>query len=192
MYFFTADEHYGHGGKTGHEGIIKYCNRPFEDVKVMDEAIIENSNNVVKKGDIVIHAGDFCWFKKYYVKDSSDCVAAYVDQLNGTHIFLKGSHDRWMPRNKSIQIWEATIEKQYIVVCHYAMRTWARSHYNSWQLYGHSHGRLEPIGKQWDIGVDNNNFFPVSFDQIKGIMEERPDNQNLIRPEGERNGRRRN
>jgi calcineurin-like phosphoesterase family protein len=191
MYFFTADEHYGHGGRTGHEGIIKHCNRPFEDVKVMDETIIENSNSVVKKGDVVIHGGDFCWFRKYYVKDSNDCVAAYANRLNGTHIFLKGSHDHWMPRNKSIQIWEKMIEGQYVVVCHYAMTTWARSHYNSWQLYGHSHGRLEPVGKQWDVGVDNNNFFPVSFEQIKEIMKERPDNPNLIKPEDRRHGSRR-
>jgi calcineurin-like phosphoesterase family protein len=61
------------------------------------------------------------------------------------------------------------------------MRTWARSHYNSWQLYGHSHGKLEPIGKQWDIGVDNNNYYPVSFDQITEIMKTRPDNPNLIK-----------
>jgi calcineurin-like phosphoesterase family protein len=65
-------------------------------------------------------------------------------------------------------------------VCHYAMRTWARSHYNSYQLHGHSHGRLEPIGKQWDIGVDNNDFYPVSLDGIAEIMSKRPDNPNFI------------
>jgi calcineurin-like phosphoesterase family protein len=73
------------------------------------------------------------------------------------------------------------IEKQLIIVDHYAMRRWSRSHYNSWQLFGHSHGKLEPSGKQWDIGVDNNNFYPVSFNQLKKIMKERPDNENLVR-----------
>jgi hypothetical protein len=57
--------------------------------------------------------------------------------LNGTNIFLKGSHDYWLKGTKFHEIWEGRIEKQYVVVCHYAMRTWARSHYNSWQLYGH-------------------------------------------------------
>jgi calcineurin-like phosphoesterase family protein len=61
------------------------------------------------------------------------------------------------------------------------MRVWPRSHYNSWQLYGHSHGRLEPVGKQWDVGVDNNNFYPVSFDQLVEIMKNRPDNFNLVK-----------
>jgi len=47
-------------------------------------------------------------------------------------------------------------------------------------LVGNSHGRLEPIGKSWDIGVDNNNYYPVSFDRICKIMSKRPDNPNLI------------
>jgi calcineurin-like phosphoesterase family protein len=186
MYFFTSDEHYYHGGKSGHDGIIKYCNRPFEDIEEMHEVQIGNSNSVVKKNDIVIHAGDFTM-----LKDRKKIQQYLIDRLNGHHIFLKGSHDYWMPRNKSLQRWEGMIEGHYVVVDHYNMRTWARSHYNSWQLYGHSHGRLEPTGKQWDVGVDNNNFFPVSFDQIKEIMEGRPDNPNLIRPEDRRYGTRR-
>jgi calcineurin-like phosphoesterase family protein len=52
---------------------------------------------------------------------------------------------------------------------------------NSWQLYGHSHGKLPPIGKQWDIGVDNNNFYPVSFNKICEIMVARPDNPNFVK-----------
>jgi len=51
---------------------------------------------------------------------------------------------------------------------------------NSWQLYGHLHGKLPPIGKQWDIGVDNNNFYPVSFNKICEIMVDRPDDPNFV------------
>lgn len=181
MYFITGDEHYYHGGKSGHDGIIKYCNRPFNDVEEMNEVQIENSNSVVKEGDIVIHAGDFT-----LLKDRKKIQKDLIDRLNGTHIFLKGSHDYWMPKHRSLQRWEGMIDGHYIVVDHYNMRTWARSHYNSWQLYAHSHGRLDPVGKQWDVGVDNNNFFPLSFEQIKEIMKGRPDNWNFIRPGGKR------
>lgn len=135
----------------------------------MNDCLINNLNEVVGPKDTVIHAGDF-------TLSSSGLAHRIITQLTGTHIFLQGSHDYW---NKGCQhIWERKIEGQYIVICHYAMRTWARSHYNSWQLFGHSHGTLEPVGKQWDIGVDNNNFSPVSFEQIKKIMAERPDNPN--------------
>lgn len=164
MYWFTADEHYGH------ERILVYCGRPYSTVEEMDAALIINHNKVVKDNDMVIHAGDFCLRKE---------PQKYIKELKGKHVFLKGSHDKWLP--KGDYIWEKMIEDVQVVVSHYAMRTWRKSHYNSWQLYGHSHGRLEPIGKQHDVGVDNNGFYPVSFEQIKEIMAKRPDNPNYLR-----------
>jgi len=56
------------------------------------------------------------------------------------------------------------------------MRSWPASFHGSWLLYGHSHGRLVDIGKQYDIGVDNNSFYPVSFEQIKEIMKAKESN----------------
>ena len=169
MYWFTADEH------LGHENIIKYCNRPFSTVEEMDATIIDNYNQVVLKDDIVVHAGDFCWLNNF-----KDVYKIYVQKLNGTQIFLRGSHDHWLPYS-SKYIWTKRIEGQLVVVCHYAMLRWPGSHYNSWQLFGHSHGRLVAEGKQYDIGVDNNNFYPVSFDQLVNIMKEKPDNPNFIK-----------
>lgn len=167
MYWFTSDEHYDH------QNIIKYCKRPFADIEEMNKEIINRHNEVIHNKDIIIHAGDTCWHKTFLLK-------GHLAKLNGTNIFLKGSHDKQLSTTHPY-IWEKMIEDKYIVVCHYAMRTWPRSHYNSWQLFGHSHGRLDPIGKQYDVGVDNNNFYPVSFEQLKEIMENRPDNFNLIR-----------
>lgn len=168
MYWFSADEHYGH------KNIIKYCKRPFNNIEEMDEILILNFNSVVGKNDTTIHAGDFT-----LIPFADKVRGMYVSRLNGNHIFVKGSHDRWLQHAPFII--EKTINKQFIVVCHYAMRVWHRSHFNSWQLYGHSHGNLPPVGKQHDIGVDNNNFFPVSFDEIKEIMKTREDNFNLVR-----------
>ncbi|MBN1673114.1 MAG: metallophosphoesterase [Kiritimatiellae bacterium] len=167
MHFFTADEHYGH------KNIIRYCRRPFASVEEMDSELIRRHNEVVSDEDTVIHAGDFVFRGKREAR-------VYVAELKGSHIFLRGSHDHWLDKNAP-QIWESTIEGRHIVVCHYAMRVWPRSHYNAWQLFGHSHGRLDPIGKQWDIGVDNNDFYPVSFTRLQQIMQDRPDNPNLIK-----------
>ena len=166
MWFFIADEHFGH------RNIIKYCKRPFRSIEEMDEAIIKNHNNVVSKDDTVLHAGDFTLASTFRAEK-------YIMRLNGKHIFLQGSHDYWL--HNGMQRWERIIAKRYIVVSHYSMRTWARSHYNSWQLYGHSHGTLPPVGKQWDIGVDNNQFYPVSFKRLEEIMANRPDNPNFIK-----------
>ena len=167
MYFFTADEHYGH------KNIIRYCKRPFTSVDEMDAVLIQRHNEVVQESDTIIHAGDFTLAKKSRMEE-------YRKQLIGKHIFLMGSHDKWTPP-PYIFIWEKNIANRLIVVCHYAMRTWPKSHYDSWQLYGHSHGTLEPRGKQWDIGVDNNDYYPVSFDQLVAIMKSRPHNPGFIK-----------
>ena len=169
MYWFTADEHYGH------PRIREYCGRPFCSVSEMDEEIIRRYNEVVGDDDTVIHAGDFTL--RPSLKESQK----YISQLKGKHIFLRGSHDKWTKKLNCHEIFELTIDGQYIVVCHYAMRVWPRSHYNSWQLFGHSHGRLEPIGKQMDVGIYCHRFYPVSFEQVKTYMFSRPDNPNLIR-----------
>jgi len=63
------------------------------------------------------------------------------------------------------------------------LRVWEKSHFNSWQLYGHSHGNLDDIGKQYDVGVDANNFLPVSFANLKELMEAKKDNFNYILPD---------
>ena len=172
QYFWTADEHYGH------KRIIEYCNRPWIDVNDMDEEIIKRHNEVVKKIDTVIHVGDFTLTKK-------DVAEKYIKRLNGRHWFLRGSHDYWLKKGTMTR-WERKVQGQYIVADHYAMRVWARSHYNSWQVHGHSHGGLEPSGKQHDVGVDNNNFYPVSFDQLVEIMKNRPDNFNLVKKDRRR------
>ena len=51
-----------------------------------------------------------------------------------------------------------------------------------WQLFGHVHTRKNNTGidaarlqylypTQYDVGVDNNNFIPVSFEQVKRRIE---------------------
>jgi calcineurin-like phosphoesterase family protein len=94
----------------------------------MNKEITKRHNEIVTSEDTVIHVGDFTL---------NQDAEKYISQLNGHHIFLLGSHDRWLKNKRTIQIWEKLIEKHYVVVCHYAMRTWARSHYNSWNLYAH-------------------------------------------------------
>lgn len=169
MIFFTSDEHYGHAR------VIEFNERPFGSIEKMDSGLIERFNSRVMPQDVTIHAGDFCW-----LKNKQEVYETYVSKLNGTHILLVGSHDHWQP-NSAKYIWRKRIEGNLIVVCHYAMLTWECSHYNSWQLYGHSHGQLDLKGKQYDIGVDNNNYYPVSFDEICDIMKDKEDNWNYLK-----------
>ena len=165
MHFFTADQHYGHAN------IIRFCDRPFSSVEEMDRELIRRHNEVVGPDDTVIHAGDFAYRNTRAPRATSRSSTATTS--------WSAAAAGWLDVTAR-EILELEIEGQPLVVCHYAMRTWPRSHYGSWQLHGHSHGSLEPQGKQWDVGVDQNDFTPVSFTQLKEIMAGRPDNAGLV------------
>lgn len=79
--YIISDTHFNHSN------IIKYCNRPFNSVVEMNDAIINNWNNIVNNNDIVYHLGDFFLGSKYDLKD-------IVDKLNGTIYLIRGNHDR--------------------------------------------------------------------------------------------------
>jgi len=169
MIFFTADEHYYH------KNIIKYANRPYDDVFEMNRDLINRFNSVVQGSDVTIHAGDFSFGNKTKTQE-------IIDNLNGCHIFLSGDHDRWMNKNMlKNRIYIYKKHSYNITVCHFCMRVWPKSHYNSWHLFGHSHGNLDPIGKSLDIGVDTNDYTPYSIIQIDDIMKTKPDNFNKLR-----------
>lgn len=163
MYWFTSDEHFSH------RNIIDYCKRPFDSISIMNKTLIDRFNSKVKDGDTTIHCGDFTLIKRI------EYAMSIIEQLNGNHIFIKGSHDDWMdfyPSNNSDKvklvgyIYERNFNNTYIVACHYAMRVWPKSHYQSIQVYGHSHGNLPGIGKQLDVGVDSHDYYPISINKV--------------------------
>ena len=80
MNYFIADTHFNH------KNIIKYCNRPFEDSKEMNEYIINRWNSIVSENDIVYHLGDVGF-------GSTEELRKLVGRLNGTKILIRGNHD---------------------------------------------------------------------------------------------------
>lgn len=159
--WFTGDPHYGHFN------IIKYCKRPFATVEEMDSKLIANHNSVVSPDDDVYILGDIAFSNP----------AEYIGRLNGRKFLIRGNHDKHIDECRPRVVWirdltQINILGQKIVLCHYAMRVWANSHHGSWHLYGHSHGTLpdDPNALSLDVGVDCHGYFPVSFEQIKGLM----------------------
>ena len=91
--FFTSDTHFYHGN------IIRFCNRPFKDVEMMNETIISNWNNTVGQDDIVFHLGDFClggsaeWTKILDRLNGNPCDGVWREQpcqLESIHLKLHG------------------------------------------------------------------------------------------------------
>jgi calcineurin-like phosphoesterase family protein len=53
------------------------------------------------------------------------------------------------------------------------MYTWPNSNHGSWNIHGHSHGSLDkaPWGKSVDAGINIRDYYPLSFLDIRGIMQ---------------------
>ena len=79
MIYFISDTHFSHSN------IIKYCNRPFNNVDIMNEALINNWNSIVNKNDIVYHLGDFTI--------DYDNLEELVKKLNGKIYLIRGNHE---------------------------------------------------------------------------------------------------
>lgn len=175
--FFTSDTHFGH------KNILNFCERPFKDTDEMDETIIANWNNKVGKNDIVFHLGDFAfatnkrWQELRY-------------RLNGKIYLILGNHDitRW-PGDYTMQLFDRVenqmmlkIDNKYkVYLNHFPFLCYDGVYRNpqdcTIQLHGHVHERIGDTGKdkdrlkyrfpyQYDVGVDNNNFTPVSWEEI--------------------------
>lgn len=175
--WFTSDLHFGH------KNIIKFCNRPWETTEEMDEALIANWNSVVGEKDIVFDLGDFAFATNGRWKE-------LIQRLNGKHYLILGNHDitRW-PGDKTMELFDRVeqqmiiyIDNRCIYLNHYPYLCYGGSWKNPeravWQLYGHVHTCPNSSGAddermiykfpyQYDVGVDNNNYMPVSWNQVK-------------------------
>lgn len=172
--FFSSDHHFGH------KNVIKYSARPFSSVEEMDETMILRWNEKVSDDDHVYHLGDVGL-------SSSGKLRNILDRLNGKIYLIKGNHEKsaeacharfeWIKDYHELYIEDDGFEKgrQMIVLFHYALREWNASHWGSYHLYGHSHGTLpdHTDSLSFDIGVDCHDFYPLSYEEVKGIMKKK-------------------
>jgi calcineurin-like phosphoesterase family protein len=78
---YISDTHFGH------TNIIKYCNRPFQDVGHMDTVIFENLLKAESDGYHIYHCGDVSFNLKGFIK------ARGWLQHPERHLLMLGNHD---------------------------------------------------------------------------------------------------
>jgi len=155
--FFTADTHFGD------HRTINIQKRPFATVAEMDAVLIERWNTVVGPDDVVWHLGDVA----RRAADVPDLLA----RLHGTKHLLRGNNDPddtaaapgWASVGDYV---EMALDGHRLVLCHYPFRSWNGQHKRAINLHGHSHGRLKPMPRQFDVGVDAYDFAPVRLDRL--------------------------
>lgn len=202
--WFTADTHFGH------KRIPLYARRRFcmdaeeleeadsiwsnknqystwspswSAIARMDEQLISKINDCVRENDILWHLGDFSFGKR---KDFLETANKYRSRIKCRNVFLiRGNHDN--PNIGGLfggiyDTHEIKIQSKHIVMSHYAHAFWNKSHYGSWNLYGHAHGSAEgwldehmPGRLSIDVGVDNifrikGEYRPISFEELSDIF----------------------
>jgi calcineurin-like phosphoesterase family protein len=183
--YFASDYH------IGHHNVIKFDGRPFENVKEMHETLIKNWNSVVQDEDIVFYLGDFAfnegeakWFR---------------EQLKGKIYFIMGNHDRIRNISKlgfekvfgddtslggaTIFVKDEDANRGYqdIILCHYPILSWNKSHHGSWHIHGHCHQSIaRNTEMSWyykrkviDVGTNGLGYTPISYSELKKIMSTR-------------------
>jgi calcineurin-like phosphoesterase family protein len=178
MIYFTSDLHFRH------KNILTIGKgRPFGTVEEMEGVLIKNWNKKVNPTDDIYVLGDVFWGQ------NSEQIRKIMAKLNGIKHLIVGNHDRIMPNEQSgcwneiVHYKEIIIDKQKVVLSHYPIFEWCGYYYGSYHFYGHTHGSLDlskytamtprPNLNCWDVGVDNNNFEPVSFEEICKKIEKR-------------------
>lgn len=178
--WLTSDTHFGH------DNIRRYSNRPFSSVAEMNEYLILNWNKVVQPDDEVYHLGDVFLCNMEMAK-------AIIKRLNGKKYLVRGNHERTAENLRSEFVWikeyfrlkvpdsSAPGGRHEIVMLHYAMRVWDKSHYGAFHAYGHSHGTLaeDPASRSMDVGVDSvsqrlgggpESYRPISYFEFRDWM----------------------
>ena len=181
--FFISDTHFGHSK------IIDYCKRPFSSIEEHDKTLIQNWNNTVGQDDTVFHLGDFAY-------GNSQFISNIIKQLNGNIILIKGNHDL---RNMNPALYNIfsdvvyqariLIDKQTVYLNHFPFLCFDHGDINlykdnySIQLFGHVHSGPLTSSKdvnrlnilfptQYDVGVDNNNYTPISWTDVKNKIKQ--------------------
>ena len=178
MKFFTSDPHFYH------KNVIKYSNRPFENVEEMNQILIKNINAKVGETDELYFLGDFIF-------GSTNKAIEVLSQIKCKNLhYIFGNHDETMYDPKLLQFFksmqsylevvvpdsETERGKQMICLFHYPIAEWNKGHRGSWMLHGHCHGNFKypemlKNKRILDVGVDVHNYAPVSYDEIKNLFK---------------------
>lgn len=153
--YLIADTHFNH------TKIIKYCDRPFNDVKEMNETIINNWNKVIGKDDIVYHLGDLGL-------GSFDELKEIFDILNGKKYLVMRNHDLNRSKNFYLKLGFIDVYKKQCQIGNLLLTHWPTEvEDDTFNYYGHIHNKEENEhfldGKHKCISLEKTNYMPIEI-----------------------------
>ena len=141
---------------------------------------------MIRQNDTVYILGDICHHMK--IEDADNLIR----KMNGKKYLIVGNHDKkYDPRffEDIKDFMKISVEGSNFALMHYPMLSCPKKSSGGYQLHGHIHARMEYNEKnraegirRYDVGVDANNFFPVSVKQIIDFFGEQVniDDHNIV------------
>lgn len=159
----------------GHRNIIEYCNRPFKNSLLMNEAIRENWNSTVKDGDIVYHLGDV-----YMGWNEKEDIGKFLGSLNGRKRLVMGNHDNGKDvilhkTFQKIMIWrmfpEFGLLLTHVPVHESSLFRGATGNEKDppklRNVHGHIHEKSSPSSDHINACVEWHNYRPVNIEELR-------------------------
>jgi calcineurin-like phosphoesterase family protein len=191
--FFTSDTHYAHKNICSANSSWESDTRLFDSLDMMNDTIVDIINLTVSEDDILFHLGDWSF-------GGFDNIIEFRNRINCKNIHLiLGNHDHHITNNKNNvqsifssvnsyltldvrrrkQNKKSMMEKFNFVLFHYPIASWDGIRKGHMHLHGHCHLPQHlrvGLGKSIDVGMDGNEFKPMSMDEIVSILKDRPNN----------------
>lgn len=172
--FFTSDTHFGHKKILDFTERGEFC-RTIEE---HDEYVIDSWNNVVSNSDNVFHLGDFCFGNRALMERILGSLNGHIHVILGNHDYINRMHvfADTLPADEITPSKCVIVDSQKIELSHYPYLTWSGWDNGVWNLHGHLHSTpsnpyRDSRRNQYDVGIDNNGFAPVSFHEVQEIMK---------------------
>ena len=164
MNLAISDEHYYHNG------MITHCGREFDSVEHMNETMIQHNNEIVTLKDNVFHIGDFT-----YEDASFEQVKYILSRLNGRHHLILGNHDKFKPfeyiEAGFMSVHTALWIDEFVMLHDPSIYTFLKRELGI-LIHGHVHDLYITVPNRpvVNVSVENFNYYPVSFDEIKRLI----------------------
>lgn len=177
--WFCSDHH------LGHENIIKYQDRPFDNVHIMDKMLLELHNTYVKPEDHVYFLGDVTMRRGGRVQQ--DDFIREMKRWNGHKRLFLGNHDHF-PAKTYLEagfekIYATWRDEQGILYSHMPVHPTSIGSARA-NVHGHIHGNpssppavfTDKDGKVWvkpyiNVSVEVTNYRPINFDELMARIE---------------------
>lgn len=163
--FLIADTHFGHKNILGFQNYDGTRVRPWDDVKEMDEAMVERWNSVVRLYDKVYHLGDVA-----IAKSSLDIMR----RLNGRKVLIRGNHDIFKLGDYAKHFYDirGSHKLDNFIMSHMPIHPESVARWCKGNIHGHLHNNVLGDPRYLNVSVERINYTPIAFEDIETLRKE--------------------